>query len=107
VRLAVDVEVAAVCGPWTLQSEYYCIFVHDAFAATQASPLGTPLGRLFYQGAYVELLYFLTGEYQPYDRKAATFTRVVPLRNFNLWDGPAEWGAGLRAGRQPPGQRRG
>jgi len=96
-----DVELAAVRGPWTLQSEYYCTFIHDAFAPTQTSPLGAPLGTLFYQGAYVELLYFFTGEYQPYDLKAATFSRVVPLRNFNPWAGQGGWGAwqgGIRYG---------
>src|ERR1700687_5316880 len=95
------VELAAVRGPWTLHSEYYCTFIHDAFAPTQMFPQGTALGTLFYQGAYVELLYFLTGEYQPYDLKAATFGRVVPLRNFNIWDGPPGWGAwqvGIRYG---------
>ena len=41
----------------------------------------------------MELLCFLTGEYQPYELKAGTFGRVVPLRNFNIWDGPSGWGA--------------
>src|SRR5262249_37194499 len=71
-----DAELAAVYGPWTLQSEYYCTFIHDSFAPTQVFPQGTALGTLFYQGTYVELLYFLTGEYQPYELKAATFGRV-------------------------------
>src|SRR5215471_15472970 len=62
-----DVELAAVCGPWSLQSEYYCTFIHDTVVSDKM------LGTLFYQGAYLELLYFLTGEYQPYDLKAATF----------------------------------
>jgi phosphate-selective porin OprO/OprP len=90
-----DAELAAVYGPWTLQSEYYCTFIHDSVVS------GKPLGTLFYQGTYVELLYFLTGEYQPYELKAATFGRVVPLRNFNIWDGPGGWGAwqvGIRYG---------
>jgi phosphate-selective porin OprO/OprP len=90
-----DTELAAVYGPWTLQSEYYCTFIHDSVVNNQ------PLGTLFYQGTYVELLYFLTGEYQPYELKAATFGRVVPLRNFDIWDGPGGWGAwqvGIRYG---------
>ncbi len=97
----VDVELAAVRGSWTLQSEYYCTFVHDAVIPNQPIPPGGPLGTLFYQGTYVELLYFLTGEYQPYDLKAATFGRVVPQRNFNIWDGAGGWGAwqvGIRYG---------
>jgi phosphate-selective porin OprO/OprP len=63
--------------------------------------MGIPRGTLFYQGTYVELLYFLTGEHRAYDRKDAVFDRVVPLRNFNVWDGPWSWGAwqvGIRYG---------
>ena len=91
-----DAELAAVYGPWTLQSEYYCTFIHDAVVSNHP-----PLGTLFYQGTYVELLCFLTGEYQPYELKAGTFGRVVPGRNFNIWDWPSGWGAwqvGIRYG---------
>jgi phosphate-selective porin OprO/OprP len=91
-----DAELAAVYGPWTLQSEYYCTFIHDAVVSNRP-----PLGTLFYQGTYAELLCFLTGEYQPYELKAGTFGRVVPVRNFNIWDGPSGWGAwqvGIRYG---------
>jgi phosphate-selective porin OprO/OprP len=94
----VDLELAAVLGPWTFQSEYYCTWIHDASVST-TSPPATNGGTLFYQGAYAELLYFMTGEYRAYDRKTATFGRVVPLRNFNLWGGAPGWGAwqvGLR-----------
>jgi phosphate-selective porin OprO/OprP len=96
-----DAELVAVHGPWTLQSEYYCAFIHDALVPDQPPPTGVPLGTLFYQGAYVEVLYFLTGEHQPYDCTSGTFDRVVPLRNFNIWDGAREWGAwqvGVRYG---------
>jgi phosphate-selective porin OprO/OprP len=87
----VAVELAAVSGPWTLQSEYYCTWIHDASVSSPST--ATNGGTLFYQGAYLELLYFLTGEYRAYDRKIATFARVVPLENFNIW-GPAHgWGA--------------
>src|SRR5262249_34332225 len=93
-----DVELAAVFGPWTFQSEYYCTWIHDA-SVSGASPPATNGGTLFYQGAYAEALYFLTGEYRAYDRKSATFDRVVPLRDFNIWGGAPGWGAwqvGLR-----------
>ncbi|MCA9023036.1 MAG: ATPase [Planctomycetaceae bacterium] len=39
---------------------------------------------LTFQGAYVEAGYFLTGEYQPIDRKSGTIGRVKPLENFFL-----------------------
>jgi phosphate-selective porin OprO/OprP len=89
----VDVELAGVLGAWTLQSEYYCVFIHDALFPNQPPHEGLPRGALFYQGAYVELLYFLTGETQAYDRRDAVFSRVVPRRNFNIWGGEDGWGA--------------
>jgi phosphate-selective porin OprO/OprP len=87
-----DLELAGVYGPWTLQSEYFITWLHEAVFPNQPPPQGVDRGTLFYQGAYVELLYFLTGEHRAYNRKTAVFDRVVPLRNFNIWDG--EWGLG-------------
>jgi phosphate-selective porin OprO/OprP len=89
----VDLELAGVYGSWTLQSEYYTTWIHDALVPNEPPPQGVPLGTLFYQGAYVQVLYFLTGEHQSYDRRNAVFDRVVPLRNFNIWDGSPGWGA--------------
>lgn len=88
-----DVELAAVLGPWTIQSEYLCSYVHDAIFPNKPPPDGNPLGTLFYQSTYVEILYFLTGEYRAYDKRDATFARVVPLRDFNVWDEERGWGA--------------
>ena len=88
-----DVELAGVLGPWTLQSEYYCVFIHDAVFPNSPPPVGIPRGTLFYQGTYVELLYFLTGEHRAYDHKGAVFDRVVPNRNFNVWNEWLDWGA--------------
>jgi phosphate-selective porin OprO/OprP len=96
-----DVELAGVLGPWTLQSEYYCTWIHDAIFPNQPPPTGVPVGTLFYQGAYVEVLYFLTGEHQPYSRKDAVFDRVVPLHDFNIWSdswSAGAWQVGLRYG---------
>jgi phosphate-selective porin OprO/OprP len=91
-----DVELVGVYGPWTLQSEYYCTFIHDASVSKQP-----PLGTLFYQGTYVEVLYFLTGETRAYDRQNAVFDRVIPRRNFNIWSdefGCGAWQIGIRYG---------
>jgi phosphate-selective porin OprO/OprP len=91
----VDVEVAGVWGPWTLQSEYVAAFIHDAVSD------GVFRGTLFYQLAYVELLYFLTGETRAYNRRDAVFDRVIPRRNFNIWGDEHGWGAwqvGIRYG---------
>ena len=73
--------------------EYAATFIHDALFPEQPPPMGIPRGTLFYQITYVELLYFLTGEHQAYDRKTATFDRVVPLHNFNVWNRAFDWGA--------------
>jgi phosphate-selective porin OprO/OprP len=86
-----DVELAAVYGPWTFQSEYACTWIHDASVPTASPPLNP--GTLFYQLAYAEVLYFLTGEYRAYDCKSATFARVVPLQDFNVWGPSHGWGA--------------
>ena len=95
----VDVELAAVNGPWTVQTEYYCTWIHDASVPKTSPPLNP--GTLFYQGAYMELLYFLTGEHRAYDRTSATFGRVVPLRNFNVWGPSQGWGPGRSASAAP------
>lgn len=86
-------ELAGVYGPWTLQSEYYGMFLHDA-APVGASPVaGAQRHTLFCQGAYVEVLYFLTGEYRAYSRRDGTFDRVVPRQNFRIAPGSWPWGA--------------
>lgn len=92
---AVDVELAGVLGPWTVQSEFAAVYIHDAVSQ------GIPRGTLFYQAAYVELLYFLTGETRAYDRRDAVFDRVIPRRNFSVWGEEHGWGAwqvGIRYG---------
>ncbi len=97
----VDVELAGVLGPWTIQSEYYASFIHDAVFPNDPPSNGVAKGTLFYQGAYVEALYFLTGEYRAYNRKNAVFDRVIPRRNFNVWgeeDGWGAWQVGVRYG---------
>jgi phosphate-selective porin OprO/OprP len=82
-------EFAAVNGSWTLQAEWAGQFLTDAVA-----PVGGSQGTVFYHGGYVELLYFLTGEYQSYDKKEGVFSRVVPNRNFSAKKGDGCTGCG-------------
>ena len=92
---SVDLELAGVWGPWTLQSEYAGIWIEDAVVNSKQ------LGTLFYQGAYLEVLYFLTGETRAYNRQDAVFDRVIPRRNFNIWSGEpglGAWQVGIRYG---------
>lgn len=69
---AVNFELVAVNGSWTFQSEYLAAFVTDAHTST------IDAGTVFYQGAYAQVLYYLTGEHDHYSRKSAVFERVVP-----------------------------
>jgi phosphate-selective porin OprO/OprP len=83
-------EFAAVLGPWTFQAEWTGQFL------THATPAGgTDQGTVMYHGGYAEVLYFLTGEYQAYDKAEGTFGRVVPKCNLRTTrgQGVSGWGA--------------
>jgi phosphate-selective porin OprO/OprP len=79
----VNAEVAAVQGPWTFQAEWLMSFTSDA---QRVGPGGVPAGpqveSLFYQGGYVQLLYYLTGESDSYSFERMAFDRVKPYENF-------------------------
>ncbi|MFA8017515.1 OprO/OprP family phosphate-selective porin [Bremerella cremea] len=64
----------------------------DAWVDRQSDP------DLFFHGGYVQVAYFLTGEYAPWDRQAGRVGRIQPLEDFFLVDryngGIAQgWGA--------------
>ena len=89
-------EFAMVLGPLTFQAEYAGQFLTDA-----TNTNGVNQGTVFFHGGYIEALYFLTGEFQAYNRRDAVFDRVVPLHDYHLrkGDGQRGWGAwqvGLR-----------
>jgi phosphate-selective porin OprO/OprP len=75
-----NVELAAVYGSWTFQAEYLVNALQDA-RLTGGGPIGT---TAVYHGGYVQLLYFLTGESDEYDRQRGSFDRVHPNENFFL-----------------------
>jgi phosphate-selective porin OprO/OprP len=75
-------ELALVVGPFTLQTEYYATVVHNATFPITPVASRVNRGTAFFQGYYVEVLYFLTGEHRPYNRRTGAFTRVVPHENF-------------------------
>jgi phosphate-selective porin OprO/OprP len=78
-------------GPVSIQAEYLAHHMDD-IASFTTQPQGTVTVKghpkaFFSQGAYVEVMYFLTGENRPFERTAlhaggARPTRIVPLRNF-------------------------
>ncbi len=78
-------ELVIQYGPWILQAEYVGAYTDGvtAIARTSGKSTATPNGRNYYaQGAYAEVLYFLTGEHRDLDRKLGRFNRVVPFRNY-------------------------
>lgn len=70
-------ELAAVCGSWTLQTEYLASYITDA-----SQNAIQDVGTLEYHGGYVQVLYFLTGEHDNYNKKTGVFERVIPNQNF-------------------------
>ncbi len=71
-------EFVSVLGPWCLESEYYAMEVDGSnFNGTAKGDFGH-----FFDGGYIQLTYFLTGESMPYDRRRAAFGRVIPYENF-------------------------
>ncbi|MCS7016054.1 MAG: porin [Gemmatales bacterium] len=96
-------EFALVWGPWSMVAEYYATWFTDVgFPIAAPAPFGTT----FYHGGYIEVLYFLTGEYRHYLRhggSGAAFNRVIPDRNFIYIDrdgeiifAPGAWQVGIR-----------
>lgn len=88
-------ELALVLGPWHFQTEYIGSFVTDSVAG------GVNQGTTFFQGYYVQALYFLTGEHRAYNHDAAAFARVVPFENaffVHNCRGRGAWQVGLRYG---------
>jgi phosphate-selective porin OprO/OprP len=82
-------EFAMVLGSLTVQAEYAGQFLTDATDTN-----GVNQGTVFFHGGYVEALYFLTGEVQPYNRRDGVFGRVVPLHNYHLKNGDCQRGCG-------------
>lgn len=68
---AVNAETAFVYGPFSVQAEYEWINVHRT-----ANPDPT------FNGGYIFVSYFLTGENRVYLKKTGTFGRIVPYGNF-------------------------
>ncbi len=82
-------EFATVLGPLTVQAEWAGQWLTDA-----SGPNSLPVGTVFFHGGYVEALYFLTGESQPYDRQAGAFGRVLPRHDYRWKKGECLRGCG-------------
>ncbi len=80
-----NIELAVVCGPFTVQSEAFLSRVN--LSAGNPATIG---------GAYAHASYFLTGENRKYERfgqHGAQFGRNVPNTNFRLGGDGVGWGA--------------
>jgi phosphate-selective porin OprO/OprP len=88
-------ELALVWNSLTVQAEWCGQYLTDA-AVNNAN-----VGTLFFHGGYVEVLYFLTGEYQPYAKREGVFGRVIPNADYRwrkgeAWQGLGAWQVGAR-----------
>jgi phosphate-selective porin OprO and OprP len=81
-------EFALVWDSLTIQAEWCGQYLTGAVVNNQ------PQNTVFYQGGYVEVLYFLTGEYQPYLKRDGVFGRVIPLSDYHLKKGEGCQGIG-------------
>ena len=95
-----NTELVGVFGPMSLSAEYLTSWLQKS-----QNSIGKNVGTVFYQGGYVEALYFLTGEHRAYNRKTAVFDRVVPFENAFFAKGDDDgatasgWGAWQLAAR--------
>lgn len=84
----ITAEYASNWGPLQLQAEWTMTLVPKARSILNPSvnagqqPINTIVENLFYQGAYCEVMYALTGEGRSYNRKQAVLDRFVPRNNF-------------------------
>ncbi len=87
-------EYASNWGPLQMQAEWTCTLVPKARSVLNPAnnagqqPINTVIDNLFYQGAYCEVMYALTGEGRSYNRRQAVLDRFVPRNNFFRVDTP-------------------
>jgi len=73
-------EMALVLGSFQLQSEYIASMINNSRNLTGT----TNYGNYLTNGYYVMASYFLTGEHREYEKKNASFGRVIPGKNSRL-----------------------
>jgi phosphate-selective porin OprO and OprP len=95
-------EFAMVWGSLTVQAEFFGVWINNARVPVDTAPRRSA-GTACFQGAYAQVLYFLTGEHDRYNRKTGAFGRVIPHSNFTGFGcgeceegdcGPGECGIG-------------
>lgn len=91
----IGTELLWVRNRLSLQSETMVNFVNTRTHAGSTSYVPTQEGTAVLPGTYVQLGWFLTDDYRPYDRKAGAIDRVIPRRSLTLGRDACEpgWGA--------------
>lgn len=79
-------------GPFTVQAEYMGSWNGNSTTAATGN-----VGATYFQGYYVQALYWLTGEHTRWDKKAAAPDRYVVNNPFYLFSGPDCASRGLGA----------
>ena len=92
-------ELAAVYGPWTFQGEYLVSFMQNA-AAIVGNVVQPSVGTVNYHGGYVQVLYFLTGEHDNYNKRPARSSASFRTRTSIF--AAAAWRADPARGRSAP-----
>jgi phosphate-selective porin OprO/OprP len=95
----IGTELLYVRGPFSLQAEYTWGSANDALVpnpkAGKSGPKNLGLGDVWFDGGYVQLSYFLTGENRRYDRRLGRLSRNTigsPYTPFWLTRGEdGEW----------------
>jgi phosphate-selective porin OprO/OprP len=94
----VDLEAAAVYGPFSVSAEYAVARGTDLFERRDGNAYSGPRGDVTYHAVYVEGGWFVTpGDHRRYDRERGTWARTVPVENAFLArraDGPRCFGRG-------------
>src|SRR5207244_3973825 len=89
-------ELFYVLGPFSVQSEWAWAFTPDA----QLAAGGPNVGARAFNGGYIQLSYFLTGENRVYDRRlgreGSTYiaSPYTPFWSVRGEDGSISWGPG-------------
>lgn len=77
-------EVCVQLGSFYIQAEYYMAWA--ANTRTMANP-NVDLGTFFGKSYYVQAMYFLTGEHNPYNKQLGRWERIIPHSNFFWMNG--------------------
>ncbi|MCC7422429.1 MAG: hypothetical protein IT428_19285 [Planctomycetaceae bacterium] len=103
-------EFLLINGPFSIQAEMALVETMNAravippVAGSNAPPVGTSYGDLFFWGGYAQASYILTGENRTYDRRMAMYDRPKVRENFyvtrdgckKVISGSGAWEVGYR-----------